>query len=115
MTLPERIVEAAARASVAFAYNDTLATDDDAFALWCANNPDLWRQELRCARAALTAALAMAEGEGAGLFVVPEEAFVPKWDDEDKLEPWFQAGETYGSARGRNACRAATLAGRVTL
>jgi hypothetical protein len=51
MSLAERMVEAAARASVAFAYNDTLATDDDAFALWCANNPDLWRQELRCGRA----------------------------------------------------------------
>ena len=106
MTISERMVEAAARASVAFAYNNTLATDDDAFALWCADNPDLWRQELRCARAALPAALAVAEGEGAGVFVVPE----PKGKDfHASTDDWAFYPQ------GWNDCRAATLAERVTL
>lgn len=103
MSLAERMVEAAARASVALAYNDTLATDDDAFALWCANNPDLWRQELRCARAALTAALAVAEAEGAGMFVVP-----------GKVRHLFGPVGERQRAEGWNSCRAATLAGRVS-
>lgn len=107
--LSERMVEAAARASVAFAYNDTLATDDDAFfARWCANNPDLWRQELRCARAALTTALAVAEEAGAGLFVVPEERRFLSGEGE-------HVDSANAGAAGHNTCRAAILAGRVTL
>ena len=55
---------------------------------------ELWRTE---ARAALSAALAVAEGEGAGVFVVPGISKGIRPHDD-----------------GWNACRAATLAGRVT-
>ena len=80
MTLSERMVEAAGLAVEA-----QMATDD--------NMPE------DIARAALTAALAVAEEAGAGVFVVPGETnpllkrYSKGWDD----------------------CRAATLAGRVTL
>lgn len=103
--LSERMVEAAARASVAFAYNPILATDITAFNLWCAANQDLWQQELACARAALTAAHTVAEAEGAGVFVVPEEvACTDKADDKEWA--WVQ---------GANHMRDTWLAGRVTL
>jgi hypothetical protein len=58
------------------------------------------------ARAALTAALAVAEEAGAGVFVVPANkgADFHKPTDDWAFYP-----------KGWNDCRAATLAGRVTL
>jgi len=56
------------------------------------------------ARAALTAALAVAEAEGAGMFVVPGEV----------RHLFGPVGERQ-RAEGWNSCRAATLAGKVTL
>lgn len=108
MTIAERMVEAAARASVAFAYNDTLATDDASFAQWREEYGDAWEQERRCARASLTAALALAEEAGALLVRVPTNA-----------DQWDSPGYDHGTppniiwADGHNAHRAATLAGRV--
>jgi hypothetical protein len=107
-TLIDKIVEAGARAMCSV---DGLSWDDMTKA------EDTVQQGVYCdlARACLTAALAAAEAEGVVLVRVAEEAFVPQWDDDDKREPWFQVGETYGHAKGHNTCRAATLAGKVTL
>jgi hypothetical protein len=62
----------------------------------------------RAARAALTAALAVAEGEGAGVFVVPEERRFLSGEGE-------HVDSANAGAAGHNTCRAAILAGRVTL
>jgi len=104
MTIAERMVEAAARASVAFAYNDTLATDDASFAQWREEYGDAWEQERRCARASLTAALALAEAEaGAVLCVVAKPM--------DHMTALTSTQAQF--VTGHNAHRAATLAGRV--
>jgi hypothetical protein len=87
MTLPERMVEAAG-----LAVETQMATDD--------NMPE------DIARAALTAALAVAETEGAGLFVVPESKGK---DFHAPTDDWAFY------PKGWNDCRAATLAERVTL
>lgn len=103
MTLSDQMVEAAARA-----LSDI---SDMGWQTASEYQRDAWREQ---ARAALTAALALAEAEGgAVLCVVPGEVFVPQWDDDDKHEPWFQVGETYGRAKGHNQAIAATLAGRA--
>lgn len=61
------------------------------------------------ARATLTAALAVAEAEGVWLCKVPDartDALGQPVNGTDATKPW---------SSGHNACRAATLAGRVTL
>ena len=84
--------------------------DDASFAQWREEYGDAWEQERRCARASLTAALALAEEAGALLVRVPTNA-----------DQWDSPGYDHGTppniiwADGHNACRAATLAGRVTL
>ncbi len=94
MTLPERMVEAAARA-IAALEKPEIAWENHppSFRNYCTND----------ARAALTAALAVAEAEGAGLFVVPGEV----------RHLFGPVGERQ-RAEGWNSCRAATLAGRVS-
>jgi hypothetical protein len=76
--------------------------------IWCASRPDLNGDgEIRHDTQALfdaTAALAVAEEAGAGVFVVPENDYGFPMSERDE-----------GWQLGHNACRAATLAGRVTL
>jgi hypothetical protein len=99
MTISERMVEAAARAIAA----DRIGDGKEA---WNSISASARTRCLADARAALTAALAVAEGEGAGLFVVPE----PKGKDfHAPTDDWAFY------PKGWNDCRAATLAGRVTL
>lgn len=86
MTLPERMVEAAARAYREAVDSLNGATDE------------------RIAEAVIRRALAVAEAEGAGVFVVPTAE--PDESRTDALARWRD---------GHNACRATTLAGRVTL
>jgi len=93
MTLFQRMVEEGARAIAAHVTIDTtgrIARVDADFPA--------------AARAALTAALALAEGEGAILTVVPSRAVMPN-------HPLVQNVQGIGW----NACRAAVLAGKVTL
>lgn len=86
--LPERMVEAAARA-----YRDAVDSLNGA-------------TDQQIAEAVIRRALAVAEGEGAGLFVVPE----PKGKDfHAPTDDWAFY------PKGWNDCRAAMLAGRVTL
>lgn len=68
-------------------------------------HPGTRERYLAIARAVLTAALAVAEAEGAGLFVVPEA----KIEQNPSLLPALYC------TRGYNACRAAILAGRVSV
>lgn len=109
MTLSERMVEAAARAAYersnkglrnVWGWEDH-GLDDE--------HPGTRERYLVMARAALTAALAVAEEAGAGVFVVPDartDALGQPVNGTDATKPW---------SSGHNACRAATLAGRVTL
>ena len=104
MTLPERMVEAAARAMSA----DQKQRHGQKDCPW-EDDIEIWRTECRHrARAALTAALAVAEAEGAGVFVVPEERRFLSGEGE-------HVDSANAGAAGHNTCRAATLAGRVTL
>lgn len=96
--LPERMVEAGARA-IAREHFGT-----DAFEALNAGSREQFR---KYASACLIAALALAEGEGAILTVVPEPA---------KHQAANAAGQyVIGAAEGFNSCRAVTLAGKVTL
>ena len=99
--LAERMVEAAARAMSA----DQKHRHGQKDCPW-EDDIEIWRTECRHrARAALTAALAVAEEAGVGLFVVPE----PKGKDfHAPTDDWAFY------PKGWNDCRAATLAGRVS-
>jgi hypothetical protein len=94
MTLPERMVEAAAIAR--HEYRRRLSPLAISFG-WYDLDPEDQGVMLGEARAALTAALAVAEGEGVVLCKVP--GAVPEFVDQTS---WHD-------------CHAATLAGRVTL
>jgi len=95
MTLSERMVAAAARAIAKMSG----VPDWDTLPDW---SKAMWEER---ARAALTAALAVAEEAGVGLFVVPE----PKGKDfHAPTDDWAFY------PKGWNDCRAATLAGRVS-
>lgn len=103
MTLSERMVEAAARA-----IHDTRRETVNGWDVVAACPAGSYGAALAAstrdeARAALTAALAVAEEAGAGVFVVPGA-------------PSFKGG-IYGNGYmdGFTDCRADTLAGRVTL
>ncbi len=106
--LPQRMVEAAARAI----YHANLreeASPWDVLVATCSDKPGTlgYRALDRCrtqARAALRAALALAEAEGVVLVRVPGER---------PLARHRQPGETVEHDVGYNSCRAATLAGRV--
>lgn len=102
MTLSERMVEAAA---LALCHDDCTQADWPKPTLEQFRDISGYRIYMRRARAALTAALAVAEEAGAGVFVVPEK----------KGHPGDVERYVYGHADGYNACRADTLAGRVTL
>ena len=111
--LPERMVEAAARAGREQARQDGIdvCTWETLRIRAAAGNAEAAHRvaaELRSARAALTAALAVAEAEGAGLFVVPEERRFLSGEGE-------HVDSANAGAAGHNTCRAAILAGRVTL
>jgi len=112
MTLPERMVEAAARAIYHANLREEATPWDDLVAGYSDKPGTLgYRALQRCrdkARAALTAALAVAVAEGAGLFVVPEERRFLSGEGE-------HVDSANAGAAGHNDCRAATLAGRVTL
>jgi len=106
--LSERMVEAAARAAYersnkglknVWGWEDH-GLDDE--------HPGTRERYLAIARAALTAALAVAEEAGAGLFVVPEERRFLSGEGE-------HVDSANAGAAGHNTCRAAILAGRVTL
>lgn len=110
MTLSERMVEAAARASHnanlgGFRPWDVLAQASAEGSTFAAV---VMERQRNAARAALTAALAVAEAEGAGVFVVPEERRFLSGEGE-------HVDSANAGAAGHNDCRAATLAGRVTL
>ena len=94
MTLPERMVEAAARA---------LADLSDPS--WADAGRYVRDEWMNSARAALTAALTVAEEAGAVLCKVPDPEQHERGMDESSC----------GVVVGFNACRAATLAERVTL
>ena len=105
--LSERMVEAAARVmhehagmALAISWDDMVASRvHDPAAVKYVN------ARLTGARAALTAALAVAEAEGAGVFVVPEPI---------KIGNHFHGHETL-RAEGYNDAIDDMLAGRVTL
>ncbi len=109
--LPQRIVEAAARATFmrGWVVADGMS-EPDLFRLRKKTDPDVWKMHLANARAAFRAALALAEAQGVVLVRVPTQA-----------DQWDSPGYDHGTppniiwADGHNACRAATLAGRVTL
>lgn len=101
MTLSERMVEAAA-----IALSDL---SDMGWRTASEYQQAEWRHQ---ARAALTAARAVAEEAGAGVFVVPGEASYTPLSIDAPAQP---SGHLGGYIDGHNACRAATLAGRVTL
>jgi hypothetical protein len=88
--LPERLMEAAARA-----YREAVDSLNGA-------------TDQQIAEAVIRRALAVAEAEGAGVFVVPEERRFLSGEGEHV--DFANAG-----AAGHNTCRAAILAGRVTL
>jgi len=97
MTLSERMVEAAARA-----LSDL---SDMGWRTASEYQQAEWRHQ---ARAALTAALAVAEAEEVVLCKVPDartDALGQPVNGTDATKPW---------SSGHNACRAATLAGRVS-
>lgn len=107
MTLPERMVEAAARAVCRVQCPGAHPCDMEA--THCkADKCSRWHIYVDDARAALTAALAVAEAEGAGLFLVPEERRFLSGEGE-------HVDSANAGAAGHNTCRAAILAGRVTL
>lgn len=110
--LSERMVEAAARAIYHANLREEATPWDDLVAGYSDKPGTLgYRALQRCrdkARAALTAALAVAEAEGAGLFVVPEERRFLSGEGE-------HVDSANAGAAGHNTCRAAILAGRVTL
>jgi hypothetical protein len=102
--LPERMVEAGARAIFEASGTARLQSWESYRDFYSARgvlSPDYYAQ----ARAALTAALAVAEEAGAGVFVVPDGR---DWEAN-------QPAEHVLKARGYNDCRADTLAGKVTL
>jgi hypothetical protein len=101
MTLPERMVEAAARAIAA----DRIGDGKEA---WNSISASARTRCLADARAALTAALAVAEAEGVVLCKVPEERRFLSGEGE-------HVDSANAGAAGHNTCRAAILAGRVTL
>jgi nitrous oxide reductase accessory protein NosL len=91
-----RIVEAGARASRSLSDFQWQRTPQELRAMWC--------NEFR---ACLSAALAAAEAEGVVLVRVPDAEEEPDWmASTPNGRDW---------ADGHNACRAATLAGKVTL
>ena len=105
-TLSERMVEA----GVAAAHDDYAirmglpVRDADQSERGTHLARDTWEPRVR---AILSAALAVAEAEGVVLCVVPGEAAGGLWTTKGSQ------GEAWGS--GWNTCRAATLAGKVTL
>lgn len=109
VTLSDQMVEAAARA-----LSDI---SDMGWQTASEYQRDAWREQ---ARAALTAALALAEAEGAVLCVVPGEAHTvttpdpPDWLAKTANNP-HEAVVSWdlGHGAGHNDCRAATLAGRA--
>lgn len=110
--LSERMVEAAARA-----IHDTRRETVNGWDVVAACPAGSYGAALAAstrdeARAALTAALAVAEEAGAGVFVVPGEASYTPLSIDAPAQP---SGHLGGYIDGHNACRAATLAGRVTL
>lgn len=116
MTLPERMVEAAARAIYHANLREEATPWDDLVAGYSDKPGTLgYRALQRCrdkARAALTAALAVAEAEGVWLVKV-----VGNSETTDCANP-YPAGVTNSFAaynEGFDDHRAATLAGRVTL
>ena len=106
MTLFERMVEAGARAIYMrglWTAKPQNQTDEEWFRSCITNDPDGWEEAQLDARACITAAFALAEGDGVILTVVPPRAVMPN-------HPLVQNVQGIGW----NACRAAVLAGKVT-
>jgi len=106
--LVQRLVEAGARAILLRAITvggreEASLTFDD----YKARYPTLWRECCKDARACLSAAHALAEQEGVIFTRVPEEVDISGGGHGD--------GYKLRTKMGWNNCRAATLAGKVTL
>ncbi len=105
--LPQRMVEAAARAMWRHRWRAYMEAIDDlewADRNWLLQPMDTHQRYEGFARASLRAALALAEAEGVVLVRVPGER---------PLARHRQPGETVEHDVGYNSCHAATLAGRV--